>query len=82
MKQKDLAIILAVAVVAVIFSVILARVAFATPKDRKQNVEVVEKISTEFPLPDQMYFNDNSINPTQLIRISENANQRPFNGSR
>lgn len=78
MKQKDLALIIVIAVVAGIFSVILARLVFATPKDRMQKVEVVDLISTEFPATDSKYFNQASINPTQLIRISENSNQAPF----
>lgn len=79
MKQKDIALIIVVAVVAGIVSLVVARFVFATPKDRQQQVEVVEVISTEFPLPDRKYFNERSINPTQLIRIAENSNQQPFN---
>jgi hypothetical protein len=81
MKQKDLAIIIAACVFAGVLSVLLARVVFATPKSRQQKVEVVEAISTDFTLPDAKYFNINSINPTQLIRIADNSNAAPFNGT-
>jgi hypothetical protein len=79
MKQKDLAIIIVICVLAGIVSLIVAHLVFATPKDRQQKVEVVEAISTDFPIPDNKYFNTNSINPTQLIRIADNSNQTPFN---
>ncbi len=78
MKQKDLAMIIVIAVVSGIFSLILGHVIFATPKSRQQKVEVVEAISTEFTAPSSQYFNTNSINPTQLIQISENVNNAPF----
>jgi len=79
MKQKDIAIIIVVCVLAGIVSLVVAHLVFATPKDRQQKVEVVEAISTEFPIPSTKYFNTNSINPTQLIRIADNSNQTPFN---
>lgn len=78
MKQKDLALIVAAAVFAGILSVIMARIIFATPKDRAQKVEVVDVITTDFDAPSNRYFNTASINPTQLIRIAENSNQTPF----
>lgn len=81
MKQKDIALIIVAAIFAGIFSLVIARFVFATPTDRQQKVEVVEAISTEFPIPDTKYFNTLSINPTQLIRISENSNNTPFNST-
>lgn len=41
-------------------------------------VETVEAINSEFPSPDKTYFNDQALNPTQLIKIGE-TNPRPFN---
>ena len=79
MKQKDLVIIIVVVVFAAIFSLVIGKLVFASPKDRLQKVEVVEAITTEFPAPDTKYFNTASINPTLLIRIAENSNQTPFN---
>ncbi len=81
MKQKDLILIIAVAVVAGVFSVVLAKFLFATPGDRQQKVEVVDAISTDFPAPDTKYFNTSSINPTRLIQIAQNSNQAPFKSS-
>ena len=81
MKQKDIALILAIAVCSAILSLIIGRLVFAAPKDRQQKVEVVDKISTEFTIPDSKYFNSKSINPTQLIKIGENVNASPFTTS-
>jgi len=81
MKQKDIALIVAIAVVSGIFSLIIGHLVFAAPKNRQQKVEVVDAITTEFTSPDSKYFNSQSINPTQLIRISENLNNAPFSTS-
>lgn len=81
MKQKDIAVILVVAAVAAVFSLIIGRLVFADPANRQQKAEVVQAITTDFPAPDTKYFNTASINPTQLIRISENSNQTPFNSA-
>lgn len=80
MKQKDIVIILVVVVFSAVVSFVLGRLLFAPPAGREQKVEVVDPISTEFIKPDTAYYNTNSINPTQLIRISENTNAAPFNG--
>lgn len=81
MKQKDIALIVVIAVLSGIISLVLGRLIFAAPKDRQQKVEVVDAIKTEFPQPDVQYFNAQSINPTQLIRIGENSNAAPFSGT-
>ena len=81
MKQKDIALIIAVVLFSGVLSLVVGRLVFAAPKDREQKVEVVDAITTEFPRPDSKYFNDQSINPTQLIRIGENSNTAPFNGA-
>jgi hypothetical protein len=81
MKQKDIALILAVVIASGIISLVIGRLVFAAPKNRQQKVEVVDVISTEFSQPDSKYFNAQSLNPTQLIRISENSNATPFNGT-
>ena len=80
MKQKDIALILVVVVMSGVLSLFVARLLFTPPKNRQQKVEVVDAITTDFLHPDSQYFNATSINPTQLIRISENANPAPFKG--
>lgn len=86
MKKKDLTVILAVVVVSSIFSIILSKVALGPYKKHIIKVPVVQKISTDFPSPgsDSQYksfFNAQSINPTQLIKIGDQSNTTPFNAS-
>jgi hypothetical protein len=81
MKQKDIIIIIAIVVIAGALSFVLSSVLFST-KQNKQQVEVVEPISAEFNLPDKKYFNENSVNPTQLIKIGDTPNPTPFNKTR
>ena len=78
MKQKDIALILVVVFISAIISVFTSKFLFASPKNRQQPVEVVEPISSDFPPPDQHYFNDKSFDPTQLITIGNNPNPDPF----
>jgi hypothetical protein len=78
MKKKDLSTIGAVAVASAIISFILSGMLFSTPDNRKQNVEIVEPISTKFERPDAMYFNESSINPAQNIQIGTDQNSNPF----
>ncbi len=78
MKQKDIALILVIAVVSGVFSLVIGQLVFAPSKNRQQKVEVVEAITTDFTAPDSKYFNSQSINPTQLIEISNNVNVAPF----
>jgi hypothetical protein len=78
MKQKDIAVIVASGIVAAIFSLILTQVVFV-PKETKQlKAEIIEPISSEFPQPDKAVFNQNAINPTQLIQIGDGTNPNPF----
>ncbi len=80
MKQKDIAIIIIVCFVSAVASLFISRAIFTAPKHRQQQVEVVEAISTEFNKPDAKYFNNESLNPTRLIKIGENPNPQPFFG--
>lgn len=78
MKQKDIAVIVAVGLVAAIFAMILTQVLFVPKKAQELQVEVVDPISAEFKTPDTTFFNENSINPTQLIQIGDGNNGTPF----
>lgn len=78
MKKKDFGVIGAVAFASAIISFVLSGYFFSPPEDRKQNVEVVEQISTEFKRPDAIYYNQNSINPAQNIQIGTDQNSNPF----
>jgi len=79
MKQKDLAVIIIVVFISGILSFFISNMFFALPKQKVQKVEVVAPITPDFPVPDSKYFNNNSIDPTQIIHISGNNNQAPFN---
>jgi capsular polysaccharide biosynthesis protein len=78
MKQKDLALILVIAVVAGVFSFVFSKLLISKPSNRNTKVEVVEVITAEFKEPNKKYFNENSVNPTKLIQIGQNPNPQPF----
>jgi hypothetical protein len=79
MKQKDIILIVAVVLLTGVVTFVISNIFIAPPKDRKEQVEVVEKITADFQKPDTKYFNPNSIDPTQPITIGENNNPKPFN---
>lgn len=78
MKQKDLALIIVIAFIGGIVSLFVSKLVFVNPKDRQQQVEVVQPITADFPQPSAAYFNSSSIDPTKLITISQNNNSNPF----
>jgi hypothetical protein len=80
MKQKDIILIIVVVFISGILSFFVSRLVFAAPKTRQQAVEVVDPITTDFPIPGSKYFNTGSIDPTQLIQIGGTSNLAPFNG--
>jgi hypothetical protein len=79
MKQKDIALIILAGFISALLSYFVSNALFASPKDRRAEVEVVEPITTDFSTPDKKYFNSESVNPTQLIQIGDNPNAQPFN---
>ncbi|HSH55224.1 MAG TPA: hypothetical protein VK983_00195 [Candidatus Limnocylindrales bacterium] len=80
MKQKDIAVIIAIMGVSAFISFFAGRFAFATAKDRQQKAEVVDVISTDFTQPNNKYFNGDAINPTLPIQIGDGPNAAPFTG--
>ncbi len=78
MKHKDITLIVLASIVSAIMSFFVSNLLFTADKNRQEKVEVVEKISTDFPKPDGKYFNANAVNPTQLIQIGDNPNPQPF----
>lgn len=79
MKQKDIILIVVVVFVSGVISLIVSNLLFSSPKNRQEKVEVVEPITADFNQPDKRYFNSQSIDPTQIIRIGDNTNDQPFN---
>lgn len=82
MKQKDLALIVAVIFMSAIFAFFISNLVFGGSKNRKQEVEKVMPISASFTDVTQKeftkYFNDQSINPTQTIKIGDGGSTDPF----
>ncbi|HSX53648.1 MAG TPA: hypothetical protein VLF90_04815 [Patescibacteria group bacterium] len=81
MKQKDILLIIVVAFISTVISIAASKILISPAKNQKQKVEVVEPISATFNAPDKSYFNDQSVDPTQLITIGNSANPQPFNGA-
>jgi len=79
MKQKDFLLIGVVVFISGIMSFMLSKYLFGAPDNRQEKVEIVEPITAEFSTLSDKYFNKNSIDPTQVIRIGENNNNQPFN---
>lgn len=77
MKKQDIAIIIAVVFFAAVFSLLVSKVLFQA-SSKNLTAEVVEPISPDFHQPDPRVFNDQAINPTQLIKIGDTSNPQPF----
>lgn len=77
MKQQDIAIIIVIVFITGVVSLFVSNI-FIGPGERNEEAAIVEPISTEFDEPNERYFNDQSINPTQIIRIQEGQNPDPF----
>lgn len=81
MKQKDIVLIVAIVFISAVISFFVSKAIFVSPKNRQQQVSVVQPITADFPKPDSRYFNSSAFDPTQLITIGQNANPNPFNSS-
>lgn len=81
MKQKDVSLIIVVIFISAVISFFVSTRIFVTPANRQQQVPVVDSIDSTFTKPSSKYFNDQSIDPTQQVQISNNANQNPFSAS-
>lgn len=78
MKQNDIIAIVVAVVIGLIISIFASKIFFSTPSNLSQQVEVVPTITTNFPAPSSEYFNNQSIDPTQIINIAPNNNQTVF----
>lgn len=79
MKQKDIALIMVIAIISAILSIFISNAIIVPPKNREQKVEVVGKINSDFPDPDTKHFNSTAINPSRRITIGIDTNPQPFN---
>jgi hypothetical protein len=81
MKQKDITLIVVIAVISAVVSFVASNKLFVTPSNRAQQVEVVDSIDSSFNTPSKKYFNNSSIDPTQNSTIGGDTNQNPFNSN-
>jgi hypothetical protein len=79
MKQKDIALILVISFIGLLMGVVVSNAVFGGAKNKKLTADKVIAITPDFQQPDKKYFNSSSIDPTQIIHIGENTNQKPFN---
>jgi hypothetical protein len=79
MKQKDYALILVIIAFSGIISFVISGKIFVTPSNRQQKVQTVDVIDSSFQKPSEKYFNQDSVDPAQLLQIGDNNNQNPFN---
>ena len=80
MKQKDIALVLVIAIVSAVVSFLVSGWIFGKPSNNQQKAEVVDVITSDFQTPSTKYFNPTSIDPTQLIQIGTSSNPNPFSG--
>lgn len=78
MKQKDWALIIIVSFISGVVALVLSNLVISAPKNRQQKASIVEPITDEFKQPDGRFFNSQSIDPTQIIRIGDGSNNAPF----
>lgn len=78
MKRKDISTVVVIVVIAALISFFLANAIFNKSRTKKEQVEVVQAINSEFPTPDKKFFNSDSINPTQIITVGRGNNSKPF----
>lgn len=81
MKQKDIALIVGIVIISAIVSLVVSKAIFVPPKNRQQEVEVVQPITSSFEQPNTNYFNSSAFDPTQPITVGQNANNDPFKGT-
>jgi energy-converting hydrogenase Eha subunit A len=82
MKQKDIAVLVGIGLIAAIISAIISGSIFNSPKQHVKAPSVTA-ISSTFPdvkndSEYKKFFNDKAIDPTQLIKIGASQNQQPF----
>lgn len=82
MKKKDLTLLAVIIIISAVLSFFISGLLIGSPETDPMEAEVVEAISSEFTAPDSRFFNEDSINPTQLIRVGdEEGNITPFGQS-
>lgn len=78
MKKNDIGIIIAVAIFAGVVSLLASNFLFTPQSTKDLRAQKIDAIESSFNQPDKRYFNQESINPTQLIQIGDSPNAQPF----
>ncbi len=78
MKKNDLALIISTMFLSAVLAIIVTSALLSHFISTQQEVTVVNTINTTFKLPGNQYLNSNSIDPTLLVKIGNNANNSPF----
>lgn len=78
MKQKDIALILVIGFISAMISFVLSGLVFNSAEDKKLESQVVVPITADFPTPSDKYFNESSVDPTQIISIGGDGNKQPL----
>lgn len=81
MKQKDILLLAMVVIISTVVALVVSNLLIGSPKKTEQQVETVQKITTDFPSPDKAYYNDQAINPTKDITIGNTNNPDPFSST-
>jgi hypothetical protein len=72
-RKKDFPMIILIVSFSLIASFILGNT-----ENRSKEVSVIRPITANFQEPDPTIFNDEAINPTELIRIGDEQKEKPF----
>lgn len=80
MKQQDIALLIIIGVISAAVSFFLSNSLFGDDKLQEQKVETIDVISSEFPSPNESYFNSEAVNPAQQVQIGDSSNPNPFMG--
>jgi hypothetical protein len=78
MKSKEIHTLILIGIFSTVLSIVLSSIFISNDENRSEKVEVIPVISSELKRPSSQYFNADSVNPTQLIRIGGEVSPSPF----
>lgn len=71
MKKSDIAALILIASLSVLFAYFIANAVLGSPKPESVKVKSIEKISSDVTEPDSSVFNEDAINPTVEVIIGD-----------
>lgn len=78
MKKNDIIVLTLIASVTLLITYFSGQALIGNKTSKPEQVETVEKLSTEVAEPQATVFHSNAINPTVKIRIGNSTNRQPF----